>query len=317
MRRLITSLCLLIALPLIVGDAAAEGLAKGETGKTRIVFVAGRPSHGYAEHEHRAGCLLLAECLEKALPNVETVVCRDGWPRDHNILEDADAIVLYSDGSKSHPMLRRLGRVEKMMKRGVGLACIHFAVTVPKDKGGDQMKDWIGGHYEAFWSVNPFWTAEFKKFPDHPIARGLKPFSIQDEWYYHMRFIDRMEGVTPILTAVPPDPTREGPDGPSSGNPTVRSEKGKAEHVAWARVRPDGGRGFGLTGGHWHWNWANDDFRKVVLNGIAWVAKLEIPPDGVPSKTPTFEELLLNLDEAEPAGFDREKVRKRIEGWRQ
>jgi len=290
--------------------------AKSESGKKRIVFIAGRPSHGYAEHEHRAGCLLLAECLKKAFPNVETAVYRDGWPRDRKALDGADAIVIFSDGSKSHPMLRHLGQVEKLMKRGVGLACIHFAVMVPKEKGGDQMKDWIGGYYEAFRSVNPFWTAEFAKFPDHPVARGLKPFSIEDEWYFNMRFIDRMEDVTPILTAVPPDSTREGPDGPSSGNPTVRSEKGKAEHVAWARVRPDGGRGFGFTGGHWHWNWANDNFRKAALNGIAWVAKLEIPPDGVPSNTPTYEELRLNQDKPEPAGFDREKVRKKIRQWK-
>ena len=177
------------------------------------------------------------------------------------------------------------------------------------------MKDWIGGYYETFWSVNPFWTADFKQLPDHPIARGVKPFAIEDEWYYHMRFIDNMEGVTPILTAVPPDSTREGPDGPHGGNPTVRAQKGRAEHVAWARVRPDGGRGFGLTGGHSHWNWANDNFRTVVLNGIAWVAKLDIPPGGVPSKTPTLEALEANQDKPQPKGFDREKVRKMIEQW--
>ena len=30
----------------------------------------------------------------------------------------------------------------------------------------------------------------------------------------------------------------------------------------WTIERPDGGRGFGLTGGHTHANWANDDFRR-------------------------------------------------------
>ena len=89
-----------------------------------------------------------------------------------------------------------------------------------------------------------------------------------------------------------------------------------AEHVAWARVRPDGGRGFGFTGGHWHWNWANDNFRTVVLNGIAWVAKLDIPPGGVPSKTPTLEALEANQDKPQPKDFDREKVRKMMEHWR-
>ncbi len=45
------------------------------------------------------------------------------------------------------------------------------------------------------------------KLPEHPITRGVKPFKINDEWYYHMRFREEMEGVTPILTDLPPDAT--------------------------------------------------------------------------------------------------------------
>ena len=46
----------------------------------------------------------------------------------------------------------------------------------------------------------------------------MKPFTIRDEWYYNMRWIDDMKGVTPILQAMPPDNTRgtdvhEGPQG--------------------------------------------------------------------------------------------------------
>jgi hypothetical protein len=289
---------------------------KSDAGKTKIVFVAGAPSHGYAAHEYYAACRLLANCLQSGLPNVETVVQRNGWPTDAKIFDGADAIVIFSDGGGGNPMLPHLEQIDKLMKQGVGLACIHYSVDVPKAQAGDRMKDWIGGYFEQFWSVNPFWTARFKQLPDHPIARGVKPFSIEDEWYYQMRFADNLEGVTPILTAVPPDSSRQGPDGPYSGNATVRGRKGMAEHLAWARVRPDGGRGFGFTGGHWHWNWANNGYRTIVLNGIAWVAKLDIPPGGVPSKTPTLEELEANQDKPQPAGFDRQKVRKMIEQWK-
>ena len=48
----------------------------------------------------------------------------------------------------------------------------------------------------------------------------------------------------------------------------------------WAVERPDGGRGFGFTGGHFHDNWANDDVRKVVLNALVWVTKLDVPAGG-------------------------------------
>ena len=222
---------------------------------------------------------------------------------------------MFADGGGGNPIVRHLKEVDQLMKQGVGLACIHYAVEVEEGEAGDYFKDWIGGYYELYWSVNPTWNAVFDKFPDHPVARGLKPFAIVDEWYYHMRFRDEMRGVTPILSAVPPDATRNQPDGPHSGNPTVRAGKGMIEHLAWACQRDDGGRGFGFTGGHWHWNWANDNFRKVVLNGIAWTAEIDIPPDGIVSKTPTFEQLEANQDFPQPANFDVAGWKKKIEGW--
>ena len=83
------------------------------------------------------------------------------------------------------------------------------------------------------------------------------------------------------------------------------------EHVAWARQRADGGRGFGFTGGHWHWNWAHDQFRKLVLNGIAWTAGIEVPADGIVSKTPTFEDLTAHQDFPQPADFDAQSCATR------
>ncbi|MDA9764439.1 hypothetical protein N9C83_03670, partial [Opitutales bacterium] len=63
--------------------------------------------------------------------------------------------------------------------------------------------------------------------------------------------------------------------------------------------RPDGGRGFGFTGGHYHLNWADENFRKVVLNTLNWVSKNKIPKNGIRSKV-TKEELYLNLDKKDP-----------------
>ncbi len=295
---------------------AGQQPLKTETERKKIVFVAGPPSHGYAEHEHYAGCVLLANALKEGLKNVDTVVHKNGWPKEPEAFDDADAIVVFSSGAKHQILLPHMEQVAKLMQRGVGLTCLHWAVEAPKGPQGDQLKDWIGGYFETFWSVNPFWTAEFKQFPDHPICRGVKPFSISDEWYYHMRFVADQDSVTPILSAIPPESTRQGKDGPHSGNPTVRSRQGVPEVVAWARVRPDGGRGFGFTGGHYHWNFANDSFRTVVLNGIAWTAKLEIPAGGVPSKKPTIEELEANQDKPQPNKFDRAKVLKLMSEWK-
>ena len=143
--------------------------------------------------------------------------------------------------------------------------------------------------------MNPHWKANFKTLPDHPIARGVKPFEANDEWYYHMRFRENMNHVTPILTAIPPASTLDRPDGPHSGNAAVRAEIGRPQHVAWVVERDDGGRGFGFTGGHVHKNWGDDNFRKLVLNALLWVAKTEVPANGVTS-TVTAEEVAQNLD---------------------
>ena len=188
------------------------------------------------------------------------------------------------------------------MQTGAGLACLHWGVEVPKGPLGKGMLNWMGGHYESHWSVNPHWKAKFETFPKHEAANGLKPFEIDDEWYFHMRFRENMEGVVPILSAVAPAATMRREDGPHSGNPTVRAAvaAGKSQHVAWTYQRGadyNHGRGFGFTGLHYHLNWMDDNFRKVVLNGVAWSAKLPIPPDGIESPRPTKAELEANARE--------------------
>lgn len=265
----------------------------------RIVFVAGRPSHPPGEHEHRAGCLLLKACLDR-VPGVISVVYSNGWPADAAAAFDgAAAIVVYADGGGGHPFLQedRLKTIGALMDNGVGLAAIHYACEPTKEKGQKEFLDWIGGAFEIHWSVNPHWDANFNPLPRHAITQGVNPFALRDEWYFHMRFREGMKDVTPILSAVPPASTTERPDGPHSGNPAVREavKRGEPQHVAWAATRSGGGRGFGFTGAHFHRNWGNNDFRKLVLNAILWVARADVPPNGVESEV-TAEQLAQNLD---------------------
>ncbi len=273
-----------------------------EDGRKKLVLVAGRASHGPGEHEHRAGSMLVKQCLDRAFPQLVTELFTDGWPSDPTAFDNADAIFFFADGGNGHPVLQRnhLAQIDALAKRGVGIACLHYAVEVPKEKGGPEFLSWLGGYFEPNWSVNPHWTlAKPELAAGHPIVRGVKPFTTDDEWYFHMRFRDPPEGLTMILTAVPPDAARERPDGPHSNNPTVRSGKGDREALAWAYERPDGGRGFGCTGAHFHRNWANDDFRTMMLNALAWTAGLDVPEQGVPS-TITAEDMAANLDDKPP-----------------
>lgn len=264
--------------------------------ETKIVLLAGPPSHGPGDHEHRAGCLLLQGCLNQ-VPGVHAEVYSNGWPPSVASFAGAAAVVVYSDGGDGHPFLRgdRLKTIGALMSKGVGLGCLHYAVEVPKERGGSQFLEWIGGYFETYWSVNPTWEADFRQLPAHPITRGVEPFRIYDEWYYHMRFRDNLQGVTPILTVIPPDATHRGGDDPHGGNRFVRERIGMPEHLMWACERTDGGRGFGFTGGHFHKNWGNPNFRKVVLNAILWIAKVEVPPHGASCEV-SAEDLKKNLD---------------------
>lgn len=293
----------------ILSKVGAENAARPR----KLVLIAGPPSHPTKIHEFRAGTIL----LEKRLRDVPGLVVDRhelGWVKDEATFDDADAVVCFSDGNGRHPVLAGKGRLETMeglVGRGVGFGCMHFAVEVPKEKVGPQFRKWIGGCYEHKWSCNPIWEARFDNLPKHPITRGIKPFSIQDEWYFNMRFTDgfsaekphEIDGVrfTPVLVATPSVETRDGPYVyPKGPYPHIQAAKGRKEAVMWAIERPDGGRGFGFTGGHFHNNWQNATFRKVILNALCWVAKIEVPAEGIDSAPVSDEEIAQNLDDKGP-----------------
>jgi trehalose utilization protein len=263
----------------------------------KLVLIAGTPSHGPGDHEFNAGVLLLDKCLQ-GVKGLETVVFKNGYPKDDSALDTADGILCYADGGQNHPLVRerRLERIGKLMAKGVGLMCAHYGVDVLPDVGGKEFRDWIGGHYEHKFSCNPMWTPEFNAFPQHPIANGVKPFAIRDEWYFNMRFREGMKGVTSILAAKPSDAVRNGPYVyPPGPYEHIQAAKGRTETMMWAADRPDGGRGVGFTGGHIHRNWGDDNFRKVVLNALLWICKVEVPKNGVESAV-SDAELKANLD---------------------
>ena len=245
---------------------------------TKIVLVAGTASHGPGEHEFNAGVDIIADCLKK-VPGVEPVIARGNWPADDSVFDGAAAVVLYLNGGDRHPMTRenRMERMRGLMAKGVGLACLHYAVEFPKGPVGEQVLDWLGGYYETGYSTNPHNDVLLTPAESHPITRGVKPFQLLDEWYYRIRFRPDDKRVTPVLTAMLP------------------KDKPNRETVAWATERADGGRSFGFTGGHIHQNWGHDGFRRLVLNAILWTAKREVPPSGVESAV-TPEHLRANLD---------------------
>ena len=119
----------------ILGAYAAE---------KKVVFVAGPKSHGFFAHEHAAGCMLLADHLEAANLGIETVVVTSGYPRDPSVFDDADAVVVACDGGVRHLLNQNLKEFDVVLRRGVGLACIHYGVETTKGPAGDHFLKWIG-----------------------------------------------------------------------------------------------------------------------------------------------------------------------------
>lgn len=285
-------------------------ISNSYAGETRtIVLIAGKPSHPPGMHEFNAGVQLLSKCLENQ-SDLKVRLSLNGWPQDESLFDNADAVVFYMDGGGRHEAVqdngRRLKLIDQWAKSGVGLGFMHFGVEVVPDQAGAEFKRWIGGHYEHMHSCNPIWSPQFSHFPKHPITRGVKPFSVKDEWYFNMRFVNDISGnesteqellkFTPILVGVPSDAVRNGPYVyPKGPYPHIQANKGRAEAMMWAVERGDGGLGFGFTGGHFHENWANDNFRKTILNAFLWLSGLEVPKRGV-SSTVSENDLKKNLD---------------------
>ncbi|MGL6196484.1 MAG: ThuA domain-containing protein, partial [Thermoguttaceae bacterium] len=233
----------------------------------------------------------MANILEAVAPVKCTVYlnCVPGMPLPYSC-ESADCIVVYADGDGMYPLAGQTEQLEKLANRGCSFVFMHYA-TLPNQESKDGkvvstpdfefVKNASGAVYEHFWTANPFFVGKFDSFVEHPVTRGLMPFSIYDEWYFHMRFKDDISSdeilkkgaaspVVPILVCTPPDEVKSGPDGTYSGNATIRSRLGKPEIVACVIERKDGGRGFSFTGGDVHWNYAEPNYRKSLVNGILW-----------------------------------------------
>jgi type 1 glutamine amidotransferase len=252
----------------------------------------------------------MKKCLEEAQA-VEVVLATNGWPVDVREFDRASAVVMFCDGGEGHPVLvgdrRRV--LASLMSKGVGIGAIHFALAVPKEKAGRHFAEWIGGFYEDLYSCNPIWSPDYRVFPAHPITRGIKPFSVRDEWYMHLRLRATADGVVPVLVARPSDAVRAGPyQEPKGPFPHVLAARGQEEIMLWALERRGGGRAFGFTGGHFHVNWGDENFRRVVLNAILWVARVEVPLEGTQSVV-TDADLRANLDHKEQGGWFRRGVK--------
>jgi hypothetical protein len=234
----------------------------------KVVLVAGSNYFKPGEHEYVAGCAVLMDLLRQT-PGIFPVLAVD-WPQKAETFQGARAVVFFHDGGDKHAFLKgdRLAQVQKLADAGVGLVFLHQVIDFPKDFG-DRVRGWMGGAWEKGPGQRAHWVAEFKSFPDHPVFRGVRPFRIDDGWIYTTRFVPGLKGVTPLLRTVSP----KAPAGKGSDDDAI---------VAWLYERPGGGRSFTFTGAHLHSSFAEEGYRRFLVNGILWAAGVDIPGTGAP-----------------------------------
>jgi type 1 glutamine amidotransferase len=251
-----------------------------------ILFVAGPKDHGRpARHEYERDLTVLKYCVDNAgLTNVRTQLVSGKAPSLQR-LKNASVLVMESSGDRTpeetHALLPqdaltdhksydpyttdRLKQIDQLMKQGMGIVSIHYSTWINNELGGKYWLDWLGG--VANWGqddskvVVTKWSAAPIK-SDHPILRGLTPWSYEEEEFF-------------TKETMPPDPRR------TPLLAVTRPTGGDAETVSWAVQREGGGRGFAFTGSDFHKSLAIMQHRRMLVNGILWAAKIEVPAGGV------------------------------------
>jgi quercetin dioxygenase-like cupin family protein len=241
----------------------------------KIVLIGGAKSEGPGRHDYPGAIRVLERLLRSSpeLPGLDIESHPDGWPADP-AFDRASAVVLYFDGLDNHPLLatERRERFEAAMRAGVGLVVLHQASTVPPTDRTLDLQRWLGGARYGMFDRATEMAQIAPATPAHPVSRGLAPFTYLDEFYPTLRWQD---GVQPILQARLHVEFREGKD-LVIGEPVTRT-------VAWAYERAGGGRAFGYTGAHYLAAFDQPTVRKMILNAIAWTARIEVPAAGISS----------------------------------
>ena len=251
-----------------------------------VLIIVGPSSHPPGTHEVAAGGRLMQHALER-IRNVTGIKAevRTDWPQEAAVRNRASTVVFIGDifppqRLPDSPLI--LAQLGEMMQRGCGLACVHYAtglraVDVTPD-GNHPLLNWLGGY---FATRCPHHQSVAKVFPRvtispagtaHPVTRGWREFSMPEEPYYNNYFGPGGNKLAPNVTAV--------------ATSLLPPEAPQREVVAWTVERTDTGRGFGIVMPHFYKNWANDDLRRLILNGIVWSAKLEVPVGGAETAAP-------------------------------
>ena len=304
MKYLITFLILLVS------TASAK--------QKNVHIIYSKSSHGRDSHNNQEQAKLIKYKLEQSkYAKRFNVTMSLHYPTDESLVENADLIILSSDGGPKHALAVKHDLTQDtkkldviLKKKKVGLIVIHWATDAPSsgfsryhEENGAMMIDWIGAVYCwscKDWPNDPFksWTLKPGVFHNnplkvtankkHPITNGVpETFDFADEIYYNF-FTPGPDTRNPVTDKVIPIHT--GPLPRSRADERDRS-KWQDQPFYWAFVRENKGRSVAMTSAHFYHTWKNPEFWQTFTNSIWWTIGVRIPKEGVPIETPTQEEL--------------------------
>lgn len=272
------------------GDAIAR--AAGERPKRILLVGQGPDNHKPTTHEYMAGMRIVHAMLHKVEGLQPVIVKADGkWEGGPDLIDSADGVFLFvSEGARwvsDHPA--RLAALQRLEKRGGGFACWHWGMGTRRVEPIAAFVELFGGchggpdrKHRVMQGINVAVPSS-----QHPITRGVKPFTVTEEFYYALKFGKEPSRVTPLLTI----------------------EQDAGTHVVgWAWDRPSGGRSFGFSGGHFHKTWQLSQYRRIAAQAALWVMKVE-PPQNLSFDVPDFA-LQLRPRQSSSIEAGKQKVRK-------
>lgn len=290
---------------------ACCGLGTVLAEKQDILIIRGTSTHGKDCHRNDQVGLLIKDKLEKSKYAEQfTVKTTINYPEDLSLVENAELIIISSDGGAGHALgnkqdpTKYTKHLDGVLKKNkTGLMVIHWATDAPSGGMGQlhpensaMMMEWIGAVY--YWvdkakDPKSSWTWKFpildlKVNQSHPISSGLpETFQLQDEYYFN--FFTAAGGRNPGSDRVT---FLHSAKAPSHSSDMDNQENWREQAVFWAFTRENGGRSVAMTSAHFYHTWANPNFFKSVANSVFWTLNLEVPKEGVDIATPTLEELL-------------------------
>lgn len=281
--------------------------------KKKILIIRGVSTHAKDSHNNDEVGKLIKDKLEASSYagsfEIETTL---NYPKDLSLVENADLIIISSDGGGKHALANKKDPTKHMKhldgvlkKNKTGLIVIHWATDAPSGGMGklhpensQMMMNWIGAVY--YWvkrGKDPAssWTWKFPKLDlkvnkSHPISNGLpESFTLQDEYYFN--FFTAQEGRNPRTDKVTFLHSAHAPSHRSDME-NEDKENWRDQAVYWSFERENGARSVAMTSAHFYRTWANPHFFQSFSNSVFWTLGLEVPEEGVKIPTPTKEELL-------------------------